>query len=223
LVIVMAGLVALAIVGCGSATTSPGVSASPAVPTIAPSGSSIVVSTDWTDLAISDPAVVLPIPPGWRALSLDEFRRQLVALTAVAAPAVKKEMDERIAAMDRGEIRAVLQGPSGGAFVSIVVSVLPPAQSLDAAAASALADVRRVAPASTLVGSTRTTTALGPAARIETSTASIGASSHASRVVDYVIRLADGRSVRAFATGLAADPAFAATVDAFAARLRPGP
>ena len=219
------------VAGCstpGAATAPPGVaSASPSVvsgPTTTPSpiaSQAVATATPPAEPGpigtIRDPNLSFLLPTGWKEMTIANFRTIVEASVTGSSQEMKRAIDALVRDIDDGSVRLVAAGTAGfgGWSATMTVQVNKGDLSLGAA-------VTRIQERSDglVVRTSRdqgaVTLEIGEAVRSVSTYAvepSSGTGSVPSRVVEYVVRLADGRTLWVMATAPEAAEGFAELID----------
>ena len=173
---------------------------------------------------IHDPDLALYLPTNWKAMSISNFRTIVEASVTGSSKAMQGALDALLRDIDNGSVRLVASGTAGfGAWsATMTVQVNTGDESLEAAVAriekrsDGLVDRtgRDARPVTLEIGEairSVSTYAVEPGS---------GAGSVPARVIEYVVRLVDGRTLWVMATAPEAAEGFAALIDGAVGSIR---
>jgi hypothetical protein len=116
--------------------------------------------------ALNNPRIAGTLPPGWREVPIEDFRRQIVEF-AKAYPEAAEATARQLREIDVGELRLVIQGKSGPSIDTITVSIRTDRRPTAMVVEAETAAVLELAPGATIVRTTKRQIAIGPLTRIE--------------------------------------------------------
>jgi hypothetical protein len=230
---------ALSAAACvGSGTVSPSgnlVARSPSV-TAVPTASVLQIATatppPWlvgsptpgppATVEIDDPDLTLTLPFGWGEYEMAMYRSLIDQYAKASSPEVQALLSIHLKAIDEGAVRMAATGFVAGANASYIIQVDSGDRSLEAAV-TRIRRIEAMATGSTVVDDGPVTLAIGPAVRrVETHAVPPGeeATSVASRTVEYIARLDDGRTLWILASAPAVATTFDALIDASVATIK---
>ena len=148
------------------------------------------------------------------------YRSLIDSFAKASSPEVQRFFARHVRDIDSGAVKMAAGGFIGGANGSLIIQVDSGDRSLDAAV-TRLRKVGMTSTDSTLVDERPVTLPIGKAVRlVETHAVPAGVQGVPSRTVQYIARLADGRTLWILASGPAAAPTFEALIDASVMSLR---
>lgn len=168
---------------------------------------------------IHDAGVKFDHPAGWSDKSVSDVRSMLEQQLSTTTGEVHQAFQTAIDDIDRGVVQAVLLSvPTADGFTeSVLVQVEDRSEDLAAAAARRLDYVTKLTqPVATSI--TDAELPFGPAKVVEASTTPRGGS--LSHSIEYVVLLADGRTLTLLGTGPSTDEAFDDTMRTIAVSLK---
>lgn len=179
----------------------------------------------WIRLTIADPPLVMEFPPDWHAQSLGDAALQIQSLLAGQTGDAAKQLQSALEDITSGHVRFIAQGPASVAGVTIGIAIYVDSgdASLDAAVGRSLDVIRASNHAVTLTGQVDRRLPLGLAVRLHWAIPALGTGSVASQSYEYVLRLADGRTVTMSMTSVASDSGFESLADSIVSSMSLAP